>query len=62
MLKINNLTKHYDGTDRDVTDFLLHVEAGDPYALSATTVQARPRRSAALRGRLRRSYSVHLLP
>lgn len=32
MLRIENLTKHYKGSDKGVTDLSLHVEAGDIYA------------------------------
>ena len=32
MLKINNLTKHYKGSNKGVTDISLHIEAGDIYA------------------------------
>ncbi len=32
MLKINDLTKHYAGSKKGVTDLSLHVEAGDLYA------------------------------
>ena len=32
MLVINNLDKHYKGTDKGVTDISLHVEPGDIYA------------------------------
>ena len=32
MLKIQNLTKHYSGSDKGVTDLSLHIEAGDIYA------------------------------
>ncbi len=32
MLRIENLTKHYKGSDKGVTDLTLHVEAGDIYA------------------------------
>ena len=32
MLKINNLTKHYPGSNKGVTDLTLHIEKGDIYA------------------------------
>lgn len=32
MLKINNLTKHYKGSTKGVTDISIHVEKGDIYA------------------------------
>ncbi|MBQ2376837.1 MAG: ABC transporter ATP-binding protein [Clostridia bacterium] len=32
MLKINNLTKHYPGSTKGVTDLTLHIEKGDIYA------------------------------
>lgn len=32
MLKINNVTKHYKGSNKGVTDISLHIEAGDIYA------------------------------
>ena len=32
MLKISNLTKHYKGSDKGVTDVSLHIEAGDIFA------------------------------
>ena len=32
MLTIQNLTKHYKGSDKGVTDLTLHIEAGDIYA------------------------------
>jgi len=32
MLKINNLTKHYKGSNKGVADISLHIEAGDIYA------------------------------
>lgn len=32
MLKINNLTKHYDDSNKGITDLTLHVEDGDLYA------------------------------
>lgn len=32
MLKIQNLTKHYKGSDKGVTDISIHVEKGDIYA------------------------------
>ena len=32
MLKINNLTKHYKGSNKGVTDINLNIEAGDIYA------------------------------
>ena len=32
MLKIQNLTKHYKGSDKGVTNLSLHVEAGDIFA------------------------------
>ena len=32
MLRIKNLTKHYKGSGKGVTDISLHIEAGDIYA------------------------------
>ena len=32
MLRIENLTKHYPGSDKGVTDLSLHIERGDLYA------------------------------
>ena len=32
MLKISNVTKHYKGSNKGVTDISLHIEAGDIYA------------------------------
>ena len=32
MLKINNLTKHYKGSDKGVNNVTLHIDKGDIYA------------------------------